>query len=123
MTRPVKFLSRLRWAGMLLGGVGLLAGCKGLKPAVPVDQLTAQQAEGYQVFQARCATCHYERVSRPKNGPSLRGIFQHDYLPSGAPANDESVAATVLHGRGMMPAQPDIDPESLAALLAYLHTV
>lgn len=123
MTLPVRLVLRVGQAGLLIGGLGLFTGCKGLKPAVPVDQLTAQQSEGYQVFQARCATCHYERVSRPKNGPSLRGVFQHDYLPSGAPASDESVAGTVLHGRGMMPAQPDLDPESLAALLAYLHTV
>lgn len=100
-----------------------LAGCKSLKPAVPLNQLTAQQAEGYQVFGQRCAACHYERVSRPKNGPSLRGVFQHDYLPSGAPANDETVVGTVLHGHGLMPSQGDIDAESLSALLAYLHTV
>lgn len=113
-----------RWVTVcLLVGLPGLSGCKSLKPAVPVDQLTAQQAEGYAVFQQRCAICHYERVSRPKNGPSLRGVFQHDYLPSGAPANDETVAGTILHGHGMMPAQPDIDAESLAALLAYLHTV
>ncbi len=110
-------------AVLVLASTFNLAGCKPLKPAVPVEQLTAQQAEGYAVFQQRCAVCHYERVSKPKNGPSLRGVFQHEYLPSGAPANDETVAGTVLHGHGLMPAQPDIDPESLSALLAYLHTV
>lgn len=111
------------WPGPAALAVLLLTGCHGLKPAVPVEQLTAQQGEGYQVFQSRCAACHYERVSKPKNGPALRGVFQHDYLPSGAPANDERVASTVLHGHGLMPPQPDIDPESLGALLAYLHTV
>lgn len=112
-----------RSAGAGVVVLGLLTGCQTLKPAVPLGQLTAQQAEGYQVFQTRCAVCHYERVSKPKNGPSLRGVFQHDYLPSGAPANEERVTYTILRGHGLMPAQPDIDPESLQALLAYLHTV
>ena len=101
----------------------LLSGCRSLRPAVPLEQLTAQQTEGHGVFQMRCAVCHYERVSKPKNGPALHGVFQHDYLPSGAPANDERVTATILQGHGLMPAQPGIDPEDLAALLAYLHTV
>lgn len=100
-----------------------LAGCRSLPAPTPLDQLNAQQSEGYRVFQARCANCHYERVAKGKNGPSLRGVLQRAYLPSGAPANDEQISATILHGHGLMPAQPDLDPESLALLLAYLHTV
>ena len=113
---------RYRLAGLALG-VCLLAGCRSAPPPTPLDQLTTQQVVGYQIFQARCATCHYERVYKPKQGPSLRSVFQHTYLPSGAPANDERVSETILHGHGLMPAQPDIDPESLQTLLAYLHTV
>lgn len=108
---------------MLLGGAVCLAGCHHVPPPTPLAQLNAQQAEGHAVFEARCATCHYERVDDPKNGPSLVGMFKKPYLPSGAPANDERVTATILHGRGMMPGQPNMDEESLAALLAYLHTV
>ncbi len=101
----------------------LLAGCHSTPPATPLDQLDAQQTAGYNVFQARCAVCHYERSGQAKNGPALAGLFRKPYLPSGAPAHDDRVTATILHGRNMMPAQPNIDPENLAALLAYLHTV
>ncbi len=106
-----------------LASLMLLAGCHHLAPPTPIGELNAQQSEGHAVFQARCAVCHYERVDQAKNGPALVGVFQKPYLPSGAPANDERVTATILHGRGLMPAQGNIDPESLAALLAYLHTV
>ncbi len=98
-------------------------GCHHLTPPTPLEQLNAQQSAGQAVFQAHCAVCHYERVDQAKNGPALVGLFQKPYLPSGAPANDERVTATILHGRGLMPAQGNLDPEGLAALLAYLHTV
>ena len=77
---------------------------------------------GYLVFQTHCESCHYERLHEPKNGPSLEGIFKKPYLPSGAPANEERGTATILHGRGLMPAQ-NLDADELAAILAYLHTV
>ena len=57
------------------------------------------------------------------HGPSLLGMYKKPYLPSGTPANDERVTATVLHGHGLMPAQPNMDPQDLDDLLAYLHTL
>jgi mono/diheme cytochrome c family protein len=101
----------------------MLAGCHSTPPPKPLDQLTAEEARGHAVFQSRCAACHYDRVAEPLHGPALRGVFKKQYLPSGAPANDERVSATVLHGRALMPAQPQMDPEDLNDLLAYLHTL
>ena len=110
-------------AALLAGVAGLSTGCQHFKPPAPLEQLNAEQTRGYLVFQTRCASCHYERFNAAKSGPSLDAIFQKTYLPSGAPANDERVTDVILHGHGLMPAQPDVDPDSLAALLAYLHTV
>ena len=106
-----------------LGSMAVLAGCHSTPPPKPLDQLTEQEARGHAVFQAHCAVCHYDRVSKDLHGPPLRGVFKKQYLPSGAPANDDRVTATVLHGRGMMPAQPQMDPQDLDNLLAYLHTL
>ena len=100
-----------------------LPGCRSLPPPTPLDQLNAQQSRGHEVFQVRCAQCHYDRISEPLHGPPLRGIFKKQYLPSGAPANDDRLTATVLRGRNLMPAQPNIDPQDLDDLLAYLHTL
>ena len=101
----------------------LLAGCRSLPPPTPLDQLNAQQARGHAVYDAHCGQCHYDRVEGSLHGPSLRGVFKKQYLQSGAPANDERVTATVLHGHALMPAQPDMDPQDLDDLLAYLHTL
>jgi mono/diheme cytochrome c family protein len=108
---------------MVAGMAVLMAGCHSLPPPTPLDQLNAQQTYGHKVFEARCGQCHYDRESGSLHGPSLRGVFKKSYLPSGAPANDDRVTATILHGHALMPAQPDIDPQDLNDLLAYLHTL
>ncbi len=99
------------------------AGCHSTVPAKPLDQLTAQEQLGHESYEAHCAACHYDRKSQPLHGPTLQGVFQRPYLPSGAPANDERVSATILHGRNLMPAQAGMDQQEVDALLAYLHTL
>ena len=112
---------------MLIFAAGLMSRCHRMPPPTPLDQLNAQQMRGHAVYQARCGQCHYDREEGPLHGPSLRGMYKKPYLPSGAPANDERVTSTVLHGHGLMPAQPNMspeaDPQDLDDLLAYLHTL
>ena len=114
-----------RLSGRLLTGVAamMMAGCRRLPPSIPLDQLSAQQMRGHAVFQARCARCHRDRESGALHGPSLLGMYKMPYLPSGTPANDDRVTSTVLHGHGLMPAQPGMDPQDVEDLLAYLHTL
>jgi len=101
-----------------------LAGCRSVSPPTPLNELNAQQTHGHAVFQAHCAICHYDRKSGSLHGPPLVGIFKKQTLPSGAPANDERVTATIQHGRNLMPAVGNtIDQQELDDLLAYLHTL
>ncbi len=103
---------------------GMLAGCKSVPPPKPLDRLTATEQAGHAVFTERCSLCHYDRQNGALHGPSLLGVYKKTYLPSGAPANDERVTATVVHGRGNMPAQGShLTDEDLSQLLAYLHTL
>lgn len=109
---------------MVLGcAVVLATGCRRLPPPTPLNELNAQQTRGHLVYEAHCGQCHYDRQDGPLHGPSLRGVFKKPYLQSGAPANNERVTAAVLHGHGLMPAQPNMDPQDLNDLLAYLHTL
>jgi mono/diheme cytochrome c family protein len=106
---------------MLLGAA---VGCRSLPPPTPLDQLTPQQARGHAVFGTYCAQCHYDRKDDALHGPPLLGVFKKPSLPSGAPANEERVQATILHGRGLMPAMGNsMDEQDLDALMAYLHTL
>ena len=114
---------RLAGGAVLCAAVGWMSGCHRLRPPTPLDQLNAQQSRGHVVFEAHCGQCHYDRETGPLHGPSLLGMYQKPYLPSGAPANDERVTATILHGHALMPAQPNMDPQDVEDLLAYLHTL
>jgi mono/diheme cytochrome c family protein len=101
-----------------------LAGCKSVPPPTPLDQLNAQQMRGHGIFQAHCAICHNDRTSAALHGPPMLGVFKKPYLPSGAPANDERVTDTVMHGHGLMPGLGNtMDPADMPDLLAYLHTL
>jgi mono/diheme cytochrome c family protein len=94
-----------------------LAGCRGPQP------LTAQQLEGKQLYDVRCAHCHeLNDLALKKVPPSLHGVFDHATLPSGAPATDLNVERTILSGKGMMPSFAGrFDQPQMAALLSYLH--
>ena len=115
---------RIRAGFIVCAGIVVLAGCKSVPPPTPLEQLNVQQAQGHAVFQAHCAVCHYDRKSGDLHGPAMIGMFKKPYLPSGAPANDERVTATILHGRNLMPAMGNtMDQQDLDDLLAYLHTL
>lgn len=101
-----------------------MTGCKSVPPPKPLDQLTSVERNGKAVFSSRCGACHNDRVDRPLNGPPLVGIYKKQYLPSGAPANDDRVTNTIQHGRNNMPAVGmTMSQEEMDDLLAYLHTL
>jgi mono/diheme cytochrome c family protein len=107
------------WA---IGFTGAVSGCRSLPPSKPASEWTAQEARGAEVYQAKCARCHYPTTTQPLHGPGLQAITKLKAMPSGAPPNDERLAAVILHGRQTMPATPLAD-EQLSDLLAYLHTL
>jgi mono/diheme cytochrome c family protein len=101
-----------------------LAGCKSVPPPTPLSQLNEQQMHGHAVFQTHCGACHYDRRNAALHGPSLLGVYKKPSLPSGAPANDDRVTATILHGHGLMPAVGNsMDQQDIDDVLAYLHTL
>ena len=52
----------------------------------------------------------------------MLGIYKKEYLPSGAPANDDRVNVVIAQGHGMMPAI-NLEPQDTQDLIAYLHTL
>lgn len=87
--------------------------------------LNAQQAAGRRTYDRYCDQCHEPYSSRGKKGPSLKGVFQRQYLSlSGLPANDERVGEIVKYGRSKMPAYGrELNQQQIDDLLAYLHTL
>ncbi len=102
----------------------LFAGCKSMPPSKPLNALTPTEQEGREVYVNYCGGCHYPNSSAPLHGPGLFAVLRNQYLPSGAPANDDRVTEVILQGRNMMPRfASTLDEQQLQSLLAYLHTL
>ncbi len=90
-------------------------------------QASAQEiARGHILFETHCLGCHGGKIlTLARRPPSLNGIFQRKYLPSGAPATDGQVRATIEDGRaGIMPPFRNIlSNRDIGDIIAYLHTV
>ena len=110
---------------LILFALATLVGCESEPRQSDAELgLTAQQAQGRRVYDARCAECHYAYSKRDLRGPSLHGLFQKQFMSSGIPANDDRVADIILLGRAKMPGfQQKLTQQQLTDLLAYLHTL
>ena len=110
----------------LLGLVGVLAaalaGCRSLPPSKPEALWTPEEARGAQVYQLKCARCHYPTTTHGLHGPGLQALTKVKAMPSGAPPTDERLTFVIQHGRNMMPATQLTD-DQLSDLLAYLHSL
>jgi len=87
--------------------------------------LNPQQAEGRKLYDNYCDRCHEPYSSRGKKGPSLKGVFQHQYLSlSGLPANDERMTDIIKYGRAKMEGFSQVmTDQQIKDLLTYLHTL
>jgi mono/diheme cytochrome c family protein len=113
---------------MLSGAIFLLAlaGCDIERRKSDAELgLTPQQAAGRRIYDNYCDRCHAPYSSRGRQGPSMKRIFQKQYLPmSGMPANDERVTDVIKLGRNKMPAYGQVlSQQQIDDLLAYLHTL
>ncbi len=108
---------------LLAGAAGAgLIGCRSLPPSKPASQWTPEEARGAQLFQLKCARCHYPTTTHGLHGPGLQALTKLKSMPSGAPPTDERMTDVILQGRQMMPAT-ELDDGQLRDLLAYLHTL
>jgi mono/diheme cytochrome c family protein len=83
-------------------------------------------AEGKHLFQLSCCGCHGGKISNvAKVPPNLAGLFSRRSLPSGAPATDAQVRATILGGRAnIMPSfQGVLSDDQIDDIIRYLHTI
>jgi mono/diheme cytochrome c family protein len=88
-------------------------------------QLNSQQAAGRKIYDYYCDRCHEPYRNKSKEGPSLQGVFKHEYLrESGLPANDERVGDIIKFGRAKMSGYGQVlSEQQVQDLLSYLHTL
>ena len=87
--------------------------------------LNPQQAAGRKLYDNYCDRCHEPYSSRGKKGPSMKGVFKHEYLSlSGLPANDERMTDIVKYGRSKMEGFGQVmSDQQIKDLIAYMHTL
>jgi mono/diheme cytochrome c family protein len=104
--------------GMLMtGSAGCSRSGSGMKKAA---------LRGKKLFALHCSGCHSgKKLDVARQPPNLAGLFQREYLPSGAPATDAQVRVTIRQGRGgIMPAFDEaLSKEEIEDIIRYLHTL
>lgn len=101
------------------GGCADDGGTDGAAPSAEPELVS----EGEALFQETCAACHGADLDGTDSGPSfLSSIYAPDHH------SDESFYAAVENGVqphhwdfGPMPPQPDISPEDVEAIVAYVR--
>lgn len=120
------FLSGKNFLSLCAFATLLLSGCEVERRKSNAELgLNAQQVSGRQVYDNYCDRCHSPYSSRSRQGPSLKHMYQKQYLPdSGLPANDDRVTDIIRLGRDKMPGFAQVlNQQQLENLLAYLHTL
>ena len=78
-----------------------------------VERVRAQSGTGPQLYQQNCSGCHRpDRRGTPPEFPSLVDI--------GSKLSEEQIATTIHKGAGRMPAFPQLTPEAISAITAFL---
>src|SRR5690242_21760356 len=103
----------------------LIVGCNAERRKSDAELgLNPQQAAGRRVYDRHCERCHEAYSSKDLQGPSLKHLYRNQYLPSGAPANDDRVTDVIKFGRAKMPGfGPVLTQQQIDDLIAYLHTL
>ena len=119
-----KLIAPCLWVSFLM--LWFLTGCDVQRRKSDAELgLNPQQVAGRRIYDNYCDRCHAPYSSRGRQGPSMKGVFQRQYLPmSGMPANDDRVTDIVRLGRNKMPGFAQVlKQQQINDLLAYLHTL
>jgi len=124
--REIRIRNLKLFAVCFLFSIVVLTGCDVQRRKSDAELgLNPQQIAGRRIYDNYCDRCHAPYSSRGRQGPSMKGVFQRQYLPmSGMPANDDRVTDIVRMGRNKMPAYAQVlSQQQINDLLAYLHTL
>jgi mono/diheme cytochrome c family protein len=102
-----------------------LSGCQAERRKSDAELgLTAQQARGRHVYDQQCIRCHEPYSRWGTQGPTLKGIYKKQFLPSGLPVNDDRMHDVIWMGKAKMPAfNRALSEEQIQDLLSYLKSL
>jgi len=83
------------------------------------------EARGKEVFQKKCAMCHFAESDQKKIGPGLKGISKRGtFSVNGNKVTAESLKSWIENGDTQMPGMKDtLDPAQIRDVVAYVKTL
>jgi mono/diheme cytochrome c family protein len=85
----------------------------------------AAAARGKEVFDKKCAVCHYADSDAKKIGPGLKGIAKRGtFTVNNNKVTDESLKTWIENGDTLMPPFKDVlEPPQIKDVVAYVKTL
>jgi cytochrome c len=86
---------------------------------------TAAVARGKDLFQQKCALCHYDTSDQKKIGPGLKGLNKRGtFSVNGNKVTDENLKTWIENGDQLMPPFKDVlEPGQIKDVIAYVRTL
>jgi cytochrome c len=82
-------------------------------------------ARGKEVFEKKCAMCHFADSDAKKIGPGLKGISKRGtFTVNGNKVTNEALTTWIENGDTMMPGMKDsLEPAQIKDVVAYVKTL
>jgi cytochrome c len=82
-------------------------------------------AHGKEVFDKKCAVCHYAESDQKKIGPGLKGLSKRGtFTVNNNKVSDETLKTWVENGDNLMPPFKDVlEPAEIKDVIAYVKTL
>lgn len=119
---------------LLLGIAALALGCAVVAQDPPAKDAPKKgashasggsAAKGKQVFEQKCAMCHFADKEDKKIGPGLKGISKRGtFTVNGNKVTTESLTKWIENGDSQMPGMKDsLEPGQIKDVVAYVKTL
>jgi cytochrome c2 len=94
-------------------------------PKKASSQAGGSAARGKEVFEKKCAMCHFADSDQKKIGPGLKGISKRGtFTVNGNKVTTESLKNWIENGNSLMPGMKDsLEPPQIKDVVAYVKTL
>jgi cytochrome c len=82
-------------------------------------------AKGKEVFEKKCALCHFADKDTKKIGPGLKGLFKRGtFSVNGNKVTTDALTTWIENGDSQMPPFKDVlEPQEIKDVIAYVKTL
>lgn len=119
----------------LLLAIAIFAVAGAVAPQDQLAQTTPKKSSGHsaagpavrgkEVFEKKCAICHFADSDQKKIGPGLKGLFKRGtFSVNGNKVTTESLKTWIENGDSQMPGMKDsLEPMQIKDVVAYVKTL